>query len=155
MSYGQWMFEAAALRRKDRLEREWQQKLTEEIFKSSVKSLREVMIHVLGLHIGAGKGKDGEPTPYIPFALYCGRPEFLEEMIKKDEADEKLVDALDQDQDSLHEGLANLDSGDLEPIFSGALSDDPLERWRSKENQEFLKSIGIDLVDNDGNPVQE
>jgi hypothetical protein len=39
----------------------------------------------------------------------------------------------------------DLDMGDLEPVFQGANSSDPFERWMSKDNVELMKAMGVEL----------
>lgn len=154
MSYLQWHVEALAIRRKERDEREERNKLVTDVYKAAYNGLREMAIRILGLHIGAGKAKEGEPTPFRSLLPFIAREGMMEELMAA-EADEKTqADALNNpDLDALADSLMDFDVGDLEPLFTGANSDDPDERWNSPEHQAMLRSLGIEIVDGEWDPT--
>lgn len=149
MNHAQWLFEATALRKKEREEAEKHDHLIRAIFTASRKTLRELLVHILGLNIGAGKPEgDSDLTPYIPLTLYTGRPDVMNEMMEREKNQEKMKDALDNENlDQLNDSLMNLDAGDLEPLFTGALSSDPFERWLAPDNLENLRAVGVEFED--------
>lgn len=146
MTYAQWLIEAAALQKREDGEREERQNMALEIYKAAARTFRETLIHVLGANIGAGKAEEGEPTPYIPLMTTLARGEVVEELLKR-ESDEKQASEVldDENMDQFAEELMNIDMGDLEPVFKGKNSDDPFERWASKDNVELMKQMGVEL----------
>lgn len=150
MNHVQWVFMAKAFKRKEEQEQERLSHTVAEIFKVSQRSLREMLIHLLGLNIGAGRPEPGEPTPYIPLTALITRPEVMEELLKRESDEKHEEEALDSSSlTDVNEGLMNLDLGDLEPVFSGQNSDDPFERWMSEPNMGLMKAIGVELYEGD------
>lgn len=156
MNHVQWAFMAEAFRRKEAHEQERLANIITEVFTASQRSLRELLIHLLGLNIGAGKAKTEGSTPYYPFATLVARPEVMEHLLKRNSDNEVEENVLaDKGLDELNENLMNLEVGDLEPVFSGQNSNDPYVRWTSEQNLHMLQSMGIDLVDDNDIPKED
>lgn len=149
MSYDMWMFEALALRKKEEQWLETMGKVTTEVFQSGFKAFRENVIYLLGLNIGAGQRKeDSDMTPFLPLNMYLGDPGVMKEMLEREKNEEATTKASsDTELDSLNERLMKLEAGDLEPIFTGIHSSDPMERWHSPEYQAMLRDAGIEVVE--------
>lgn len=157
MTQAQWLFEAMALSKKEKAQREF----ALELFKQGTLTLRTTLIRLLGLDVGVDVVDDAEykeshpdaPTPFVPLSMYTGRPEFLKVMLERQEeyreAEVARQSGRTADLDKLNEALMNLDVGDLEPIFSGHNSADPFERWNSPETQQMLRDLGISVVEDD------
>lgn len=152
MNHAQWLYEATILRQKE--ERDLDR--VREVFKAGANAFREGLVHLLGLNIGAGNpeilenGEKGS-SPFVPLIAFCGRPEVVDEMLKK-HAEHQATNgegggpsANNDALGVLNDSLMDLDIGDLEPLFTGINSEDPSERWASEEHQSLLKSLGIDV----------
>ena len=150
MSHMQWLIEAKALHKKEIKERDERIKLTKEVYEAASMSFRDILVHILGLNIGAGKQVEGKPVPFIPFMPLVAKPEVVEELMKRESEEIEISNALeDRGLSEVNDALMDLDMGDLEPIFSGKNSDDPIERWMSEDNQRALKEMGIEVKDRD------
>lgn len=146
MSRMQWLIEAVALRKREDEEKKRQSDVVTEVYKAASKTFRETLIHILGVNIGAGKAKEGEPTPYIPLVATMGRGEVIEELLKRESDEKHLTESLDDSNlDKFNEDLMGLDLGDLEPVFSGSNSDDAFERWKAPDNVELMRAMGVEL----------
>lgn len=149
-------FEFLALLREETEARKERNKLIEEVVKIGFKGLRYTLIELLGLHIGVpvmyADIAEEERPEFVPFIYYVARPELLKHI--SDQAGQaqtaKSVGS-DKALDQINEDLSRLSSEDLDSLFKGALSDDPKERWLSEENQEMLRSMGIELIKGDLN----
>lgn len=143
MTQAQWLFEARALQEKE----EQRAKLISDVMTASLKNLKDLLIVLFGLHIGAKKySKEEEKDlglPYLPFNMFVARPEVMKEMIERDEEEAARIEAgSDSDLDALNEDLSQLDLGDLEPILEGG---DFFDQWTSDEHLHHLEEIGVDL----------
>lgn len=156
MSHIQWVFEGLALRKKEREERKERMQLVSSVFNESIKAFREIVISLLGLNVGAGTRDEGELSPYIPLINYVAKPELLKAMLDSDAKAEASKSALkDESLDELNKNfMEDFDAGDLEPIFSGILSEDPFERWSSPEHQQDLMNAGVEVLE-DGEELED
>lgn len=145
MTHAQWIYMAEVFQRREEKEREERNVLINEVYKASTRGLREMLVRLLGLNIGAGKAEEeGALTPFIPLVCTMSRSGILEELMKRDEEEEVIVAATnDENVDVVNDALMNLDAGDLEPIFAGQNSENPIERWQSDEHQAMLRALGV------------
>jgi len=144
MNYVQWVWEFESLKRRELQDHKNKMELVESVFMAASKTFRETLISLLGLNIGTG----GKPETFVPLVYSSGRAETVSELMKLDEAGLSTDIAVQNEQfDTLNDRLRGMDFGDLEPVFSGALSPDPHERWNSPENQQMLRDLGIELFD--------
>lgn len=154
MNEAQWLAEYYALREKERTERD----NVIAIYKASVRGLRDVLIDVLGLRLGAPKkaataGNNGSSatkelndsvTSFNPMILYCGRPDVLKQMLEFEEKGPN--EDRDQAFDELVDHLSVLDdAGDLEPLDLDELSDNPKTKWSSPYMKKLLREAGVDV----------
>lgn len=149
MSYAQWWHEFVSLREKEKKESEAQHKLVEDVYRAAAKTFRDTLIYILGTNIGAGKPKeDGDPTPYIPLVTYIAKPELMEELLNREREEKHAASELENKElDKLNDMFAEMNFGDLEPLFSGKNSDDPEERMKDPEYQQMLREMGLELYD--------
>lgn len=152
LTYDQLLFMATAFRRKEKR----QNQLIRDVFKAASYEFNTSLIYLFGLYIGAGKkSDDAKPDalpPFNPLVLYAGHPEIMKSMYEKHDADLAGEGMADNEQfDELAETIMqDFDAGDLEPLFSGAHSDNQREKWMSPEYQAFVKSLGVEFVKKDG-----
>jgi hypothetical protein len=182
MTHGQWLFEAQALRKKEEDALKGRDELVSAVFKASHRAFRETLIALLGLFIGAKRKRrpveddattdldedvsddasDVEEvaaeeeevrTPFLPLVYYLARPDMLNDMLAEDAEDRAAEEAAeDKNLDLLNEQLMSLEEGDLEPLLTGQLSNDPYERWASPQMQQMLKELGVEVTDK---PISE
>lgn len=156
LSTAELTFEFLAIMREEVEARKERNKLIEEVFKIGFKALRHTLIELLGLHIGVqglyGEVAEEERPEFVPFVYYVARPELLKHISEQaGQAQTAKSVSSDKALDQINDDLSKLSSEDLDSLFKGALSDDPKERWLSEENQEMLRSMGIELVKGDLN----
>ena len=144
----QWVFMAEAFKKREQEEQERQTKLVTDVYKAATRTFREVLVHIIGSHIGAGEKVEGEMTPFLPLLPLIANSEVMEELYKRESEGKKEVEVLENEGiDDLNEGLMNLDMGDLEPVFRGENSEDPFERWFAEQNVDTMKAMGVELHD--------
>jgi hypothetical protein len=155
MTTAQWLFEYQTL--KD-AEKERYDMIT-LLFRSGIKAFRETLISTLGLNPTNEPPDEDDGTPFVPLSLMVGRPEIMHELLQ--EADRNSVpQAKDHDEqyEAIAQKLASGDFADLHPIFTDASFGKPTpnsqrvtpeEKWRRPENLEFLRSLGVTLINTD------
>lgn len=105
MTDAQWLFEAYALRQRERAEAEKQIAV--------MKMQRQVLISLLGLDMVKQAGGTGEE--FVPLSLTCGTPELLAKIFEDAQHEEKATDALnDPDFDAFSEALAKGDMSETD-----------------------------------------
>lgn len=160
MTYAQWMFEYHALQEK---ERGWAKQIA-EVVKGFARSLREMLIGVLGLNLirewKAPKDKPfdtdtkaalADVTPFVPASILFGRPQVLQaylDDLKKTEKEERASEAFRAQQDAAFEAFsAALARGetppDMDPVLMGRPGDTLNLYWRSEDAQAALRSLGV------------
>jgi len=146
MTHAQWLWEAQNLAKKERLELDRVADFTRVMFQQTALVAREIIIHLFGLHLAAPDRKpEDESTPYLPLVVYASHPEMFSELMKRKKEMGTEADVTAPEVTDLVERVKDITMADLEPLFTGAASSDPLERWNSAENQAYLKALGIDV----------
>lgn len=148
MSHLDWLFMYESYRKREEEARKERSDIINEVYRASTKAFRDTLIYVTGANYGAGRAKtpDG-PTPFIPLLFTFADPEVVEELTKRESEDTVEENVMTNPAiDELNEALMELDDADLEPIFTGANSDDPFERWASKDTQAALRMLGVDTA---------
>lgn len=153
MTWGQWLFEYAALKKKEEKEAE----LVTTVMEASAHTMREILIGVLGLNLvhkdqfEAERRAAGEEvqrgTPYVPMSMLVGRPEIMKELIDELDKHEGGMAAMDDDEfdkfsRELQKRLESGDYGDMEPII-GPDETTPEKRWNTERMQALLRSAGV------------
>ena len=109
MTDAQWLFEAYALRKRERQETE--QKI------EFLRLQRQILVNMLGLDLVKQAGGTGEEI--IPLSILCGTPEVMQQVLAERDNEDRATDALnDPEFDKFSEALAtgNMDELDLWPM---------------------------------------
>lgn len=142
MTWGQWLFEYHALRKKE----EDEGKFLGEVMVAATNALRETLVGVLGLHLFAEEKPAGSgPTPFIPAAALFSNHHLLKHVIEAKEKAKQAEEAMQDDAfEALSQKLAKGDFGDLHPILRGGnIAEDKNAYWRSEEAQLALRRAGV------------
>lgn len=142
MNHAQWIFEARGLRAKE----ERQTDFAMQVYSASVRALREVLVAVLGLKLGADRKLPTDPAdmpdPFTPFVFFASRPETLQKMIEREEAADLLVQKTEDQYEEFADALFNFSEGDLEPLLKGKPKEFDLE-----EHKRLMKQLGVTVID--------
>lgn len=144
MSYGQWLWLASAHAKREREMKDW----VTNLVKNSFEGLRELLIALLGNHIGVEQsGNPEDPTAFHPLIMYVGDREYLAEAFKRQQgfavvgAEKDELDMLADDYYRLTEDGSVLN--DLLDMLDPP--SDPIEDLKSDEYQRMLNKLGIKL----------
>lgn len=152
MTEAMWMFEALALRERDKQEKE----RLDSYFKVGVRLFRQTLIKLLGLDRGLNKLELGvvesdpdAPMPFVPFVFFAGRPDAVKHIMEKEDEAERMGEAVnDKGFDELSEQLAKADIGDMMPLldeFKRLDSDQAILEDAAFQN--MMKSLGVVISD--------
>jgi hypothetical protein len=140
MTDAEWLFEFEALKRKEKMEVEAQV----ELFKVSAKTLRETLVHVLGLHLFVPKATpttdDDGSTLFMPAVFLLGNHHLLSAHFKEKEKEADAEAAMnDEAFEAFSAKLAAGDYSDLAPIHV----EGPDSYWNTAMGKAALEKLGV------------
>ena len=157
MTWAQWLFEYAGLKEREKAESE----RMGEVMNISLRSIREIMVGVLGLGVfvpekareahaakieaARAAGEDLPLSPFIPAAMMFSNHHLLAKLHEIQEEESKTEAAMaDEAFEQMSAALARGDVGDLDPILLGTPGETAENTyWQSFEAQEALRRIGV------------
>lgn len=148
MTWEQWVFEYASLKRKESQDAE----LITTIMETSSHSIRETLIGLLGLNlVPKTQVEPSDTTPFVPMSFLVGRPEIMKRLLDDLQNEERVEARPDDEFEAFSRDLqARLESGDdfgdMEPVI-GPDETTPELRWNTDRMQSLLKSVGVTVVD--------